>query len=85
MVAATEFAYRNLRIEHVGPLTWIVLDRPEKANALSNELLDEFSDALRRLQREGGAVIAIRGEGNGFSSGFDLDQVGKLGSSIDPR
>ncbi|MCZ4314859.1 enoyl-CoA hydratase-related protein [Comamonadaceae bacterium G21597-S1] len=79
-----DFDYRNIRIEHAGPLTWIILNRPDKANALSNELLDEFSDALKRLQDEGGAVIAIRGEGRGFSSGYDLDQVGKLGTSVDP-
>jgi enoyl-CoA hydratase len=75
--------YRTIRIEHGGPLTWIVLDRPDKANALSNELLDEFSDALRALADEGGAVIAIRGEGRGFSAGYDLEQVGKAGR-VDP-
>ena len=71
--------YRSIRLEDRGPLTWIVLDRPDKANALSNELLDEFSDALGRLADEGGAVIGIRGEGRGFSAGYDLDQVGKAG------
>ncbi|HWI73935.1 MAG TPA: enoyl-CoA hydratase-related protein [Baekduia sp.] len=57
-------------------MTWIVLDRPAKANALSNELLDEFSDALAALATTGGPVLAIRGEGRGFSAGYDLDQVG---------
>jgi enoyl-CoA hydratase len=75
--------YRTIRIEHRGPLTWVVLDRPDKANALSNELLDEFSDALNVLRETGGAVIAIRGEGRGFSAGYDLDQVGKSGP-VDP-
>lgn len=78
------FNYRTIRIEHSGPLTWIVLNRPDKANALSNELLDEFSDALQRLATEGGPVIGIRGEGKGFSSGYDLDQVGKLTTVTDP-
>ncbi|GAB3629725.1 enoyl-CoA hydratase [Pandoraea terrae] len=76
--------YRSIRVEHRGPVTWLILNRPDKANALSNEMLDEFSDALRRLAHEGGPVIAIRGEGRGFSSGYDLDQVGKLGASVDP-
>jgi enoyl-CoA hydratase len=76
--------YRAIRIEHRGSLTWIVLNRPDKANALSTELLDEFSDALRRLANQGGKVIAIRGEGAGFSSGYDLGEVGKLASSADP-
>jgi enoyl-CoA hydratase len=73
--------YRTIRIEHNGPLTWVVLDRPSKANALSNELLDEFSAALGELRDSGGPVIAIRGEGRGFSAGYDLDQVGKAGDA----
>ena len=83
---STEFVfdYRNIRIEHNGPLTWIVLNRPDRANALSNEMLDEFSDALRRLVKEGGPVLAIRGEGKGFCAGYDLDQVGKLTAAVDP-
>jgi enoyl-CoA hydratase len=58
-------------------LTWIVLNRPDKANALSRELLDEFTAALAHLVDEGGPVIAIRGAGRGFSAGYDLDQVGQ--------
>jgi enoyl-CoA hydratase len=75
--------YRTIRLEPRGPLTWVVLDRPDKANALSTELLDEFSDALRSLVDEGGPVIGIRGEGRGFSAGYDLDQVGEAGP-VDP-
>ena len=72
------FSYKTIRIEHAGSLTWLILNRPDKANALSTELLDEFSDALKRLETEGGAVIAIRGEGRGFSSGYDMGQYGKV-------
>lgn len=68
-------AYRTIRIEHEDDLSWIVLARPEKANALSNELLDEFSHALEWLRSSGGKVLAIRGDGKGFSAGYDLDQV----------
>jgi enoyl-CoA hydratase len=70
--------YENLRIEHVEDyLTWIVLDRPDKANALSHDLLDELSSALAALVEEGGPVIAIRGEGRGFSAGYDIGAMGK--------
>ena len=68
--------YATIRIEHEAALSWIVLDRPEAANALSPQLLDEFSDALERLKSEGGPVIAIRGEGRGFCSGMDLGSYG---------
>lgn len=69
-------SYEHIRIDHEGPLTWIVLDRPDRANALSNEMLDEFTDALDRLKTTGGPVLAIRGEGKGFCAGYDLGQVG---------
>ena len=68
--------YATIRIEHETALSWIVLDRPDAANALSPQLLDEFADALERLKREGGPVIAIRGEGKGFCSGIDLGSYG---------
>jgi len=68
--------YRSIRLEHSDAITWLVLDRPKKANALSSELLDEFSDALAMLADAGGPVLGIRGEGRGFSAGYDLDQVG---------
>ena len=68
--------YECIKINHDGPLSWIVLDRPEHANALSPHLLEEFGDALGRLKTEGGAVIGIRGAGKGFCSGMDLGSYG---------
>lgn len=76
--------YHHIRLEHSEALTWLVLNRPDKANALSNDMLEEFSDALQCLKRDGAPVIAIRGEGRGFSSGYDLNEVGKVSASPDP-
>lgn len=53
-----------------------MLNRPDRANALSPTLLDEFSDALERLKTEGGPVLGLRGEGKGFCSGMDLAAYG---------
>lgn len=75
--------YENIRVEHRGPISWIVLDRPDKANALSAAMLDEFSDALERLAHTGGPILGIRGEGKGFCAGYDIDQVGKP-KAVDP-
>jgi hypothetical protein len=68
--------YSHIRVEHEQDLSWIVLNRPDHANALSNELFDEFSHALDALKTTGAPVLAIRGEGCGFSAGYDLGQVG---------
>lgn len=66
----------GLRIEHAGAISWIVLDRPNQANALSGALLEAFSAALRRLEREGRPVVGVRAAGRGFCSGMDLGQYG---------
>lgn len=68
--------YETIRVEHEDALSWIVLNRPEAANALSPQLLDEFAGALNFLKDHGGPVIAIRGEGRGFCSGMDLSKYG---------
>jgi methylglutaconyl-CoA hydratase len=51
----------------------VVLNRPEKRNALTPEMLDEF---IERIEEAGaddraGAVL-VRGEGRSFCAGFDL-------------
>lgn len=68
--------YEAIRVEHEAAISWIVLNRPDAANALSPQLLDEFSDALERLKAEGAPVIAVRGEGRGFCGGMDLGNYG---------
>ncbi|MGE4430430.1 MAG: enoyl-CoA hydratase/isomerase family protein [Sphingobium sp.] len=68
--------YQTIRLEHEACVSWLVLNRPDAANALSPQLLDEFSDALERLKEEGAPVIAIRAEGRGFCAGMDLSQYG---------
>ncbi|QEH79236.1 enoyl-CoA hydratase/isomerase family protein [Sphingomonas sp. C8-2] len=73
----------SILIDHREAISWIVLDRPDHANAFSGEMLDRFSDALERLATEGAPVIGIRGNGRGFCSGMDLGQYGGAGA-IDP-
>jgi enoyl-CoA hydratase len=73
----------DLLIEHAGPISWIVLNRPAQANALSRSLLESFSAALDRLRHEGAPVLGIRANGKGFCSGMDLGQYGGA-AAMDP-
>ncbi|MFW2829446.1 enoyl-CoA hydratase-related protein [Sphingomonas sp. ID0503] len=75
-------AYETIRLDHEPSISWIVLNRPEAANALSPQLLGEFADALGKLRTEGAPVIGLRGEGRGFCSGMDLSAYG--GSDTGP-
>lgn len=76
-------AAQDILVEHRGAISWIVLNRPAQANALSGRMLEQFSAALERLKTEGGPVIGIRAEGKGFCAGMDLSQYGGA-AAIDP-
>lgn len=65
-------SYDCLTLERDGPLVWLTLNRPERLNAMSAQLLTEFSEALQFLETDPSRVIIIRGAGRAFSSGFDV-------------
>lgn len=53
-------------------------NRPDKHNALSDELLTEWRSALAELAADDGVrAIVLRGEGPSFSSGRDITQLGR--------
>jgi enoyl-CoA hydratase len=70
----TTFEYLEIdRVGTDGRVARITLNRPEKMNSLSQELLFEFSDALHDLEADQSArVIIVRGAGRTFSAGYDL-------------
>ena len=62
--------------EHERGVTSLILNRPEKRNALSVALLTELCERFETLQgKKGQRVILIRGEGKVFCSGLDLAEV----------
>jgi enoyl-CoA hydratase/carnithine racemase len=68
--------YRNLLVAADGPAARITLNRPEKRNALSLELLGELTAALREASaRAGTRVIVLEGAGAVFSAGHDLSEM----------
>jgi enoyl-CoA hydratase len=57
----------------------ITLNRPEKKNALSIAVRDEFSDALEGLASlDTVKVVVVIGAGDTFSAGFDLREFDRL-------
>jgi methylglutaconyl-CoA hydratase len=51
----------------------VTLNRPDKRNALDNEIVGEVKDALRQAARDGGVrVVLLTGAGKDFCSGADL-------------
>jgi len=59
----------------------ITLNRPEKRNALTPELLEGILSALERAAKEPDVtLVLIRGEGKDFCAGFDLKEFNRRGS-----
>lgn len=76
MSHASDLEYRSLLIEQDGPAARITLNRPDKRNALSLDLLRELIAALREASaRPETCVIVIQGAGPAFSAGHDLSEM----------
>lgn len=85
--------YKNIIYRVQGRIAQIVLNRPEKHNALSNELIEELHRALDEAESNDSVkVLILSGAGPSFCSGHDLSQVGfqygwkepKLGENVKP-
>ncbi|MBV8956405.1 MAG: enoyl-CoA hydratase [Solirubrobacterales bacterium] len=76
MSQLSETAYRNLLVRTDGSATRITLDRPERRNALSLELMGELTQALRDCADQlSQRVVVIEGAGPAFSAGHDLAEM----------
>jgi enoyl-CoA hydratase/carnithine racemase len=64
-----------VRYETKGPICHIVLNRPEKLNAASDQLVEEVNDALFEFDADPDLHVAIvSGAGRAFCSGADVRQ-----------
>src|SRR5216110_1731228 len=71
----TEETMALVNYERDGQVVTLTLNRPEKLNAFSDELVGVLSDAPHRFDTDDEAQIAILcGSGRAFSSGADVQQ-----------
>ena len=60
----------------------IMLNRPEKRNALNDELIASLKDALRRAHDDDEvSAIVVTGAGSDFCSGADLAALQRIASA----
>ncbi len=65
------------------PIARIILNRPEKLNALRYDLRLEIRRAMKRAEADGDIrVIILKGAGRAFSAGYDLTPEGDSGHSV---
>lgn len=64
---------KTVLIERKGKIAYVILNRPEKLNALSAQLFNDLDEALEELRVDDSiSVLIIKGKGRAFSVGYDL-------------
>ena len=69
-------------LETEGPVAWLTLNRPEKRNALSLDLMGDMLHKLDTIaRRQAVRVVVIKGNGPAFCAGHDLEEM--VGTDLD--
>jgi enoyl-CoA hydratase/carnithine racemase len=73
-------SYHTLCVERPEPAIVVArLHRPERLNAITFEMFDEFVTLQREVESDPAArVVVLTGEGRAFCAGLDLDEAGML-------
>ena len=66
----------NVLVERKGPITTVILNRPEARNAVDNETAEMLADAFRAFDADAEQKVAVLGgSGGAFCAGADLKAV----------
>jgi methylglutaconyl-CoA hydratase len=71
----TAFPYTTLTLSYEGPLAFITLNRPDKRNAISYELIGDLLRAMEDVEGSSATILILTGAGKAFCSGMDLDNL----------
>jgi enoyl-CoA hydratase len=67
----------NVRVEHNGPVTTVILDRPHARNAVDGPTALALFEAFRTFDRDDSASVAVLcGDHGTFCAGADLKAIG---------
>jgi methylglutaconyl-CoA hydratase len=70
--------YNNIQVTFEGTIATITLNRPEKRNAVSFELVGELMAAFDEIEASTANVLILTGAGKAFCAGMDLDELKSL-------
>jgi len=68
-------SFISLSLAYDGPLAIVTLNRPDKRNAISYELIDELLRAMLEVENSQAQILILTGAGKAFCSGMDLDNL----------
>ncbi len=67
--------YQTLLLETSANFATITLNRPEKRNAISTQMIAELLSALDELEKTRTRVVILTGNGKAFCAGMDLEML----------
>lgn len=70
--------YKTIEVAYDGAVATITLNRPEKRNAISFELIDDLLRGLDEVAKSQATVMILTGAGKAFCSGLDLENLKAL-------
>jgi methylglutaconyl-CoA hydratase len=70
--------YKTVLYSESQSIATIALNRPDKRNAISYELIDDLISALKQAASSAAQVVILTGAGKAFCSGMDLDNLKQL-------
>src|SRR5271154_5435408 len=70
--------YKTIQLAYDSGVATITLNRPDKRNAISFELIDDLLRALKEVEVSNAIVLIVTGAGKAFSSGMDLENLKTL-------
>jgi len=70
--------YKTIQLAYDGSVATITLNRAEKRNAISFDLIDDLLRALDEVAKSEAIVLIVTGAGKAFCSGMDLDNLKSL-------
>ncbi|MFZ0759952.1 MAG: enoyl-CoA hydratase-related protein [Candidatus Sulfotelmatobacter sp.] len=70
--------YKTIQLAYDSGVATIILNRPDKRNAISFELIDDLLRALKEVETSDALVLILTGAGKAFSSGMDLENLKTL-------
>ncbi|MGP9788722.1 enoyl-CoA hydratase/isomerase family protein [Roseinatronobacter sp. NSM] len=62
-------------VQHAGSVWTLTLDRPDKANSLTAEMLLALCEAVDAASKAGARALVLTGRGRVFSAGADLEEA----------
>jgi methylglutaconyl-CoA hydratase len=70
--------FETLQLALDSGIATLTLNRPEKRNAVSYELIDDLIRALEEVRNSTAGILILTGAGKAFCSGMDLDTLKSL-------